>query len=46
MSAPVAAVNTSILVALGLTKALEASGYFLERVDDPLGWAVLHPQGR
>jgi len=43
--APVAAVNTPILVALGLTKALEASGYSLERVDDPLSWARVHPQG-
>lgn len=45
MSAPVAAVNTPILVALGLTTALEASGYLLERVDDPIGWAVRHPKG-
>ncbi len=44
MTASVAAVNTPILVALGLTKAFKASGYVLERVDDPLGWAVLHPE--
>ena len=45
MPAAVAAVNTPALVALGLSRAFAGSGYSLELVDDPHGWAVLHPQG-
>jgi DNA-binding NarL/FixJ family response regulator len=43
MSTPVAAVNTASLVTLGLSQALEPSGYEIEEVNDPLTWAERHP---
>ena len=42
MATPVALVNLPLLVTMGLTRALEASGYQLEPVDEPHVWARLH----
>ncbi len=43
MPTPVAAINTPRLIALGLSKELEASGYAVERVADPRAWAASNP---
>jgi DNA-binding NarL/FixJ family response regulator len=43
MTTPVAAVNTPRLLALGLSRELEGSGYSVEPVDEPRGWAKGHP---
>jgi len=42
MTTLVAAVNTPRLVALGLSRELEGSGYSVVPVDDPRGWATSH----
>ena len=44
MTTPVAAVNTPRLLFLGLSRELEESGYSVEPVDDPRGWARSHPE--
>jgi DNA-binding NarL/FixJ family response regulator len=44
MTALVAAVNTPRLLALGLSRELEGWGYSVESVDDPRGWAKIHPE--
>jgi DNA-binding NarL/FixJ family response regulator len=43
MTTLVAAVNTPRLLTLGLSRELEQSGYSVEPVDDPRGWAGSHP---
>jgi DNA-binding NarL/FixJ family response regulator len=43
MTTPVAAVNTPRLLALGLSRELEGSGYSVEPVNDPHLWARSHP---
>lgn len=44
MPTPVAAINTPRLIALGLAKELEPSGYAVEPVADPRAWADFHPE--
>jgi DNA-binding NarL/FixJ family response regulator len=43
MTTLVAAVNTPRLLAMGLSRELEGSGYSIKSVDDPLLWARSHP---
>lgn len=43
MGTRVAALNTPILVVLGLAQALDASGYVVETTESPRAWARSHP---
>lgn len=43
MTTPVGVVNTPELIRLGLSQALQPSGYEIEEVDDPVAWAAEHP---